>query len=95
MDRRVRLIQDYEEGESISALAGIYGVARKTIYQWLGRHDTEGVAGLAGRSRAPLGCPTKVSDEMVAHIVAARLDQLEAALFAVGKHLSLAIQDAA
>ena len=51
MDLRVRLIQDYNEGESIQALAEIYGVARKTIYKWLGRHDAEGVAGLADRSR--------------------------------------------
>ena len=37
MDLRVQLIRDYNEGESIQALAEIYGVARKTIYKWLGR----------------------------------------------------------
>ena len=72
MDLRVRLIQDYHEGESIQALAEIYGVARKTIYKWLGRYDAEGVAGLADRSRVPRHCPCKVSEEVVAHIVAAR-----------------------
>jgi putative transposase len=72
MDLRVRLIQEYNEGESIQALAEIYGVARKTIYKWLARHDAEGVAGLADRSRVPLHCPAKVSEEMVAQIVAAR-----------------------
>lgn len=72
MDLRVQLIQDYEEGESIAALAGIYGVARKTIYKWLGRHEAEGVAGLADRSRAPQHCPGKLSDEVIAHIIAAR-----------------------
>ena len=46
MDLRVQLIQDYDEGESISALAEIYGVSRKTIYKWLERHEAEGVAGL-------------------------------------------------
>jgi hypothetical protein len=36
MDQRVRLIQDYEDSESITALAEIYGIARKTAYKWLG-----------------------------------------------------------
>ena len=72
MDLRVQLIQDYEEGESISALAEVYSVSRKTIYKWLVRHDAEGVAGLADRSRAPHGSPHKLSDETIAHIIAAR-----------------------
>ncbi len=38
----VRLIQDYEEGHSISALAEIYDVSRKTIYKWLERYDEAG-----------------------------------------------------
>ncbi len=57
MDLRVQLIQDYEEGESIAGLAEIYGVARKTVYKWLARHDAEGVAGLADHSRVPLHFP--------------------------------------
>ena len=72
MDLRVQLIQDYQEGHSISALAEIYEVARKTIYKWLERHEAAGVAGLADRSRTPHHCPTKLSDEVIAHIVAAR-----------------------
>jgi len=72
MDLRVELIQDYEEGESIAALAGIYAVSRKTIYKWLARHQAEGVAGLADRSRAPRHCPGKVSEEAMEHIIAAR-----------------------
>lgn len=72
MDLRVRLIQDYNEGESISALAEIYSVSRKTIYKWVERHDAEGVAGLADRSRTPQHCPGRLGDDVVAHIVAAR-----------------------
>jgi len=72
MDLRVRLIQEYHEGESIQALAGIYGVARKTVYKWLARHDAAGVAGLADRSRVPLHFPGMVTEEVIAHIVAAR-----------------------
>jgi len=72
MDLRVQLIQDYDEGESIAGLAEIYGVSRKTIYKWLERHEAEGVAGLADRSRTPLHSPSQLSDEVIAHIVAAR-----------------------
>ena len=72
MDLRVQLIQDYEEGESISALGEIYGVARKTIYKWLERHDAAGVAGLADRSRAPQHTPHKLSEDVIAEIIAAR-----------------------
>lgn len=72
MDLRVQLIQDYQEGESIAALAEIYGIARKTIYKWLERHKEEGAAGLADRSRAPQHCPGKVSGEVITEIIAAR-----------------------
>jgi putative transposase len=57
MDVRVQLLQEYNEGESIAALAEVYGVARKTIYKWLERYAAEGVAGLADRSRAPHHSP--------------------------------------
>src|SRR5271169_1441843 len=72
MDQRVRLIQEYEEGESISALAEMYGVARKTIYKWLVRHAALGVAGLSDQSREPLHCPSRLSEETIEHIIAAR-----------------------
>jgi putative transposase len=72
MDLRVRLIHDCNEGYSISALAEIYSVSRKTIYKWLERHDAAGVAGLADRSRAPKHSPGKLSDETIAQIIAAR-----------------------
>jgi len=72
MDLRVRLIQEYDGGESIAALAEIYGISRKTIYKWLERHASSGVAGLADRSRAPLRCPHKLTEEMIAAIIAVR-----------------------
>jgi putative transposase len=72
MDLRVQLIQDYDDGESVAALADMYGVARKTVYKWLARHAAEGAAGLADRSRAPLHSPHRLTEETIAHIVAAR-----------------------
>src|ERR1700678_4659709 len=72
MDLCVQLVEDYYAGESIAALAWIYEVSCKTVYQWLDRHAAGGIAGLADRSRMPHASPGKLSDEMIAHIVAAR-----------------------
>lgn len=72
MDLRVQLIQDYQEGHSVASLAEIYGVARKTIYKWLERHAVEGVAGLADRRRTPHHCPSRLGDEVIEQIIAAR-----------------------
>jgi putative transposase len=72
MDLRVQLIQDHDEGHSISELADLYELSRKTVYKWLERHATEGVAGLANRSRTPLHSPSRVCEEITAQIIAAR-----------------------
>jgi putative transposase len=72
MDLRVRLIQEYEAGEDITALGELYGVSRKTIYKWIDRYAAEGVGGLADRSRAPHYRPQRVSEEMTRQIIAAR-----------------------
>ena len=72
MELRVELIHDWQEGESITALAEAYGVARKTVYKWLERHKQEGTAGLEDRSRAPHTSPQKLSAEMIAHLIDAR-----------------------
>jgi putative transposase len=72
MDLRVQLTRDYDEGETIAALSEIYSVARKTIYKWLARQEAEGAAGLADRSRAPHHSPQRLTEETIAHIIAAR-----------------------
>jgi len=72
VDLRVQLIQDYQQGESIAGLAEMYQVARKTIYKWLERYESEGAAGLQDRSRKPEHSPTRLADGIVASIVAAR-----------------------
>ena len=59
MDLRVQLIEDYNEGESIEALAETYNVSRKTIYKWLARHEESGAAGLADRRRTPHRSPRR------------------------------------
>ena len=72
MDQRVEVIEEYKEGESVTTLAEVYGVSRKTIYKWIERHEENGAAGLADRSRKPHHSPTQLSKETVAAIIAAR-----------------------
>jgi transposase InsO family protein len=72
MERRVELIRQWQEGESITALAEIYGVARKTVHKWIDRHAQEGTPGLQDRSRAPHSSPQKLSEETIARIIEVR-----------------------
>lgn len=55
MTERVKLITDHLSGDyGVAELGRRYGVSRKTVYKWLGRHAAEGWAGLADQSRAPV-----------------------------------------
>ena len=64
MERRIELIKDWKDGQSITALGENYGVSRKTIYKWIERQANEGSAGLADRSRAPHTSPQSLSQEI-------------------------------
>jgi transposase InsO family protein len=50
------------------------GVSRQTAYKWLRRFRDEGPAGLKDRTSAPLRCPHRLSADVVATIVATRLE---------------------
>jgi len=52
------------------------GVSRQTAYKWLRRFRDEGPAGLTDRTSAPKRCPHRLDSDMVATIVAARLETL-------------------
>ena len=55
MTERVKLITDHLSGDyGVAELGRRYGVSRKTVYKWLGRHAAEGWAGLEDQSRAPV-----------------------------------------
>jgi transposase InsO family protein len=73
MEERMKLLVEYLGGDvSMSDLCRAYGVSRKTAYKWLGRYRSEGLCGLQDRSRAPLGHPQAVPEEIAAAIVAVR-----------------------
>ncbi len=70
---RMRFIEDYLSGfYTISELAARYGVSRRVLHKWLGRHDRDGANGLVDRSRAPLHIPHRTSEEIAERIVAFR-----------------------
>lgn len=70
--QRVLLVNEHDEGLSVTELAAIYGVSRKTVYKWLARYEESGVAGLADLSRRPHSSPYEVSEATEDAIVAAR-----------------------
>lgn len=67
------MVQDHEEGASISELAEIYGISRKTVYKWLERYEEAGLAGLAELSRRPHESPGQICREAEKAIIEARL----------------------
>uniref|UniRef100_Q01SC5 Resolvase helix-turn-helix domain protein n=1 Tax=Solibacter usitatus (strain Ellin6076) TaxID=234267 RepID=Q01SC5_SOLUE len=58
-EQRLLMIRDHEEGMSISELAEVYGVSRKTVYKWLERHDEQGFLGYKHRAGARIARPTR------------------------------------
>ena len=71
-EQRIEVVQSYEEGLSITELAEIHRVSRKTIYKWLERYEQGGLGGLVDLRRRPHHSPSQVSAEVEAAIIAAR-----------------------
>jgi putative transposase len=62
VDKRMRFVTAVAAGEeTVTALCGRFGFARKTGYKWLERYRRDGIDGLGDRSRAPSEHPQAVS----------------------------------
>jgi transposase InsO family protein len=61
-------------GHRVKDVAAQLGISRTTVYKWLARFRTEGVAGLADRSSRPHRCPRQISLAVELQVLAARLD---------------------
>lgn len=73
MEQRERFVRDHQLAlYTMAELSARYGISRKTGYKWLDRFEQGGREGLGDRSRAPLRCPHKISDEVAALICEAR-----------------------
>lgn len=44
------------DGETVTDVAALFGVARKTVHAWLARYEAGGLEDLADRSHRPRSC---------------------------------------
>ena len=66
MDERIKFISDRLSGAfTVTELAVIYGISRKTAYKWIARYDEHGIDGLKELSRIPKSCPHKTYEALV------------------------------
>ena len=73
MEERMRFVMAIVENqESVAAVCRRFGVSRKTGYKWLERHEQEGAAALADRSRAPLTHPHALPERVAARCIEVR-----------------------
>jgi len=61
-----------DQHASITDACESFGISRVTGYKILSRFESEGVAGLADRSRAPIHCPHSVDAILIDQILAAK-----------------------
>ncbi len=70
MDQKRLFIADYlTRSFSIVELCARYGVSRPTGYKWIDRFLENGQSGLEERSRRPVGCPHRTSDDVVRWVI--------------------------
>src|SRR5574341_326615 len=73
MDQRTQFLADYlRDMLCVTELCQLYGVSRKTAYQWIDRYLRLGPAGLEDRSRRPRRSPNETAPEIVAALLDAR-----------------------
>lgn len=66
-DLRRKAIAARRAGQSVTAVAGLFGVSRQAVYNWQARHAAGGAAGLAARKRGKPPAP-KLSSRQAARI---------------------------
>jgi len=67
---RTRFIELYLTGfYTLTELAERFGMSRQKLHKWLGRHNVDGMKGLADRSRAPLHIPHRTSEKVAEKII--------------------------
>lgn len=73
VDRRMRFVTLAEAGvETMASLCRSFEISRKTGYKWLERYHSEGLEGLADRSRAPVEHPQAVPAEIAERCLGVR-----------------------
>jgi transposase InsO family protein len=71
VEQRHRAVLEVRSGRmSVRRAAATFGVSKTQLYEWLGRFDVDGLAGLVPRSRRPQSSPLQTSAEVEETIVA-------------------------
>ncbi|MFF7738963.1 IS481 family transposase [Streptomyces sp. NPDC007984] len=68
VEQRYRAVLAVLAGATVTEVAAQLGVSRQTVSGWKARYATEGLAGLADRSRRPSSCPHQASAEVEAAV---------------------------
>ena len=69
MQERMKLISDYLTDQyTITDLADIYQISRKTVYKWISRYEDEGFDGLKERSRCPHHIPHRTEESHITRL---------------------------
>ncbi len=61
------------DGETVTDVAARFGVARKTVHQWLAKYEAGGLDGLADGSHRPRSCPHQMPAAVEVALVEVRL----------------------
>lgn len=72
---KIRCIELINNGNSITDIATLFDLSRKTIYKWLNRYQKHGLKGLADHSTRPRCSPEALSDLHVQQIVSLRVKE--------------------
>jgi len=72
VEQRHRAVLEVLDGASVTDVARLYGVSRKTVHKWLRRYAAEGLRGLADRSSKPESCPHQMVPVVEARVVEMR-----------------------
>ncbi len=78
LDIRKEMIAEYFSNDyTITELSERHGIARKTIYKWLERYQSQGEGGLAERSHAAFHHPNATKEEIVQTILAMKMKRIK------------------
>ncbi|MEO0116934.1 MAG: helix-turn-helix domain-containing protein [candidate division WOR-3 bacterium] len=62
---RVKMIEDYNQGKTISQISREYGVSRNTLRKWIKRYKEKGEEGLKELSRKPHNLPKEIQEKIL------------------------------
>jgi transposase InsO family protein len=68
MEQRYHAVMEVVSGAPVSEVARRYGVSRQAVHGWLGRYESDGLAGLADHSHRPRSQPRQLDAEVEALI---------------------------